>query len=122
MDEDKNNSIIRLTNPEFSFEFNGLPYTLRKASLDKAVLYQIKVKELANDPAGDLKLLAYCIWLMLKDKIADLTEELVMQNTPADVDVMQVLSVLGFINPSKMEQASKIKDALVKKLTGESSS
>ena len=121
MEENKNNSIINLVNPEFDFGFNGKIYHLRKATLDKAVQYQGKIKELTNDAGGDSKLLAYCIWLMLKDQDPALTEEFVLNNTPADSSVIDILSVLGFINPSKLDQANKIKETVIKKLTGEAS-
>jgi hypothetical protein len=121
MEEKKDNSILRLVNPEFSCEFMGVVYKLRKAALDKAVEYQTKIKTLKNEEGSDAKLTAFCVYIMLKDKIPDLTEEIVLQNIPADADTLEILSVLGFINPSRLEQANKIREFLIKKSTGENS-
>ena len=81
-----------------------------------------KIKELNNEPGSDAKLLAFCIFIMLKEQVPYLTEEEVLKNIPADVDTLEVLAKLGFINPSKLEQANKIREALIKKSTGEESS
>ena len=121
-EEKKDNSILRLVNPEFEFEFIGNVYKLRKATLEKAIEYQQKIKELNNEPGSDAKLLAFCIFIMLKEQVPYLTEEEVLKNIPADVDTLEVLAKLGFINPSKLEQANKIREALIKKSTGEESS
>ena len=117
-------SLLKLTNPEFEFEFAGQNYTVRKANLDKAVQYQEKVKELMGnkDAGSDLKLVAYCIYLILKDQITDLTFEQVMQGTPADIDVVECLVTLGFINPKKAEVTKKIEEAIAKNSTTENSS
>ncbi len=125
MEEKKiDNSIIRLINPEFVFEFMGKEYTLRKATLDKAVQYQTKARELqdSKDPASDAKLVSYCIYIMLKSKIDGLTEETVFENVPADIDTMEILTTLGFINPSKMEKLNQIQEEFKKTLIGEKSS
>ena len=55
---------------------------------------------------------------MLREKEPTLTEEIALQNIPADTDALLVLSTLGFINPSKMEQAKLIQDMIIKKSTG----
>lgn len=122
MNQEKNNSIYHLVNPEFEFEFMGDVYKIRKATLDKAVEYQTKIRELNNEPGSDAKLVAFCIFIMLKDQIPGLNEDIVLHNIPADVDTLEVLSILGFINPSKLEQANKIREILIKKSTGEESS
>jgi hypothetical protein len=114
---------IILTNPEFSFTFMDKEYRIRKANLDKAIQYQQKVKELQDnkDSTSDLKLVAFCIYIVLKDKIPDLTEKEVLENTPADIDVMDCLSILGFINPKKVEMTRKIQENLMNRLTTENS-
>lgn len=107
---------MRLTNPEFQFEFMGKEYTLRKATLDKAVQYQIKAKELIKEEAtaSDAKLGAYCVWLMLKDKEPTLTEDVVMSNIPADTNILELLTFLGFTSPSKLKEAQEIQSLLKK--------
>ena len=120
--EEKDNSIVRLVNPEFQFGFMDKVYTIRKATLDKMVAYKEKVASLKVDVSSDEKLVAFCIWIMLKDQIEGLTEEMVLFNTPADVDTLEVLSNLGFINPSKMKAVKEIQNMIQNKLTGRESS
>lgn len=122
MEDKKDNSIVNLVNPEFDFGFMGTIYHIRKATLDKMIPYQIKVKELEGDAGGDSKLTAFCIYIMLKDKIEGLTEQTVLENTPADIDTLSILSYLGFINPSKMETVRNLQEAVMKKITGDKSS
>lgn len=117
-------SLYRLTNSEFEFEFNGTVYNIRKANLDKAAQYQQKVKELteAKDPQADSKIIAFCISLVLQEKDNAITSEFVMQNAPADIDPVECLTMLGFINPKRLEATRKLQEALTKKIVGESSS
>lgn len=97
--------MFSIVNPEFDFDFQGTIYRLRKATLDKIVQFKLKFRELndTKDADGDIKLLAYAIYIMLKDKNPDITLDFVMQNTPLDFEITQCLQVLGFINPNKTE-------------------
>ena len=122
MEDKKDNSIVKLVNPEFDFEFMGNSYRIRKATLDKLISYQNKVKDLEGDAGADSKLIAHCIYIMLKDKIEGLTEQTVLENTPADIDILDILSKLGFISPSKMKTVKGIQDLVQDKLSGETSS
>lgn len=122
MEDKKDNSIVNLVNPEFDFGFMGVTYHLRKATLDKLIMYQEKVKELENNPSSDAKLTAYSIYIMLRDKIENLTEQTVLENTPADVDTISILETLGFMSPTKAQMAKNIQEILEKKLNGEKSS
>ncbi len=115
-------TLIKLVNPEFDFHFMGEEYRIRKATLDKAIQYQQKIKELDGDPAADSKIIAFCIYIMLKEKNPELTEEVVMLHTPADVDGLEILTKLGFINPSKLAMAKKVQENIMNQLTSESSS
>jgi hypothetical protein len=117
-------TLYRLVNAPFDFEFMGQKYQVRRASLDKAVQYQQRARELqaSNDPAADLKLLAYCIYLVLKDKIPDLTEELVFANTPADIDIIECMSMLGFIDPRKAALAKQLQESVLNRWTTKDSS
>lgn len=112
-------SLIKLTNPEFQIEFDGKEYMVRKANLDKVVQYFQKVQELqdAKDPAGDFKIVSFCLFLLLKDKIPDLTQDIVAQNVPGDIDVIDTLATLGFINPEKVRTAKNLQKAVIEKLT-----
>lgn len=109
----------RLVNPEFDFEFMGQTYRVRKANLDKAIQYQKKIKELseAKDDTPTLSIVAFCIYIVLKDKVADLTEDVVRQNVSADVDPLDVLTTLGFISPDKKEKVRIVEEAITKKAT-----
>jgi hypothetical protein len=120
--EDK--QLLELVNPEFDLKFKGETYRVRKATLDKAVQYQQKVKDLqeSKEAGSDLKLIAFCIYIMLKDNLPDLTEQEVLNNTPADIDAMECLAMLGFINPRKVEIAKKLEKLAIDKLTTENSS
>ena len=117
-------TLINLVNPEFDIAYGGQTYRVRKASLDKVVQYTKRVKELqANkDGEGDYKILAYCFYLVLKDKIADLTEQQVIENVPGDLDIQETLVTLGFINPKKMEELKKVQAQVMNRLTTENSS
>lgn len=117
-------SLYRLVNPEFDFEFGGKKYHVRKANLEKAVQYQRKVKELrdSNVESPDLLIVAYCIYLVLRDVDQNITEEVVLQQTPADIDVLGCLSTLGFMSPTKADVARAIESAIAKKQATEKSS
>lgn len=110
-------TLLNLVNPEFKISFMEKDYQLRKATLDKAVQYQQKIKETENDPAQDSKLIAFCIFIMLKEKEPDLTEQQVFENLPADLDYLEVLTMLGFINPSRLAVVRATQEAVMKKLT-----
>jgi hypothetical protein len=122
MNDTTNQTLINLTNPEFSIAFKDNTYTIRKATLDKAVAWQQKVKELANDPAGQQKIVAFCLYIMLKDKIPDLTEDDVLSNTPADIDSMEIMVHLGFLNSTNLELAKAAKAKVLSRLTIDNSS
>ena len=63
------------------------------------------MKELqeANDPAKDVKMAAYCIYITLKDQEPNLTLEEVLSFVPADIDLIECLRVLGFTTQKKAE-------------------
>lgn len=116
--------LYELINPPFTFRFADKEYELRKASIEKGIQYQAKVRGLleAKDPAQDLKLAVYCIYLMLKDIDPAITEEFVLQNCPADLDVIDCLTQLGFMNPQRTELAKKVQKNMENRLTSEGSS
>src|SRR5258708_36302479 len=97
------NTLYELVNPEFDFKFAGKVFHVKKASIKHAILYQKKVQELSKQAeAGiELKLASYCIYLLLRDNDSSVTEEFVTENTPADVDVSNVLITLAFMTPQK---------------------
>ena len=119
-------TLYNLVNPEFDFGFNNKIYHLRKATLDKAVQYQKKVKELAGDgnidSVSNASILAFCVYIMLKDQEPTITEEFVMNLIPGDVDGLELLCTLGFIHPSKLAAVKEVQASVMKKLTSDSSS
>lgn len=113
-----------IINPEFTFDFDGKPYTIRKASLDKVIAYQIKLQELKEnkDPSADQRIVAFAIWLMLKDQEKDITEEIILEKLPGTINVLECLAELGFIDPSRVEMAKAITERVMKEATLGSSS
>lgn len=97
------NTLLELLNVEFVFKFAGKNYSVRKANLKQGILYQQRIKELvADDSAGvDLRLAAYAIYLVLKEHDPSTTEDFVLDNTPAELDVPKILGALGFMSPSQ---------------------
>jgi hypothetical protein len=119
MDTEK--TLYKLINPEFSFEFGGRVFEVRKANLDKAIKYQKKHKEVLDKTGSILELIPYCIYLILVDKDPTITEEWVRENTPADIDAIECLITLGFLSQKKREAVKKMEEIVEKKLTTESS-
>jgi hypothetical protein len=112
------NDALKLINPEFDFEFAGTTYKVRKATLDKIILFQTRFNQLteAKDPAISSKIAGYCIYLILKDIKADATEEWVQQNTP-ELEMLDVIEYFAFMNQQKVDMLRKIlqRNALVTK-------
>lgn len=101
-------TLYRLVNPAFQFEWNGSVFTIKKANLAQVVQYQARVKDLvaSGEPGADQKIAAFCIWLMLKDQLSTLTEGQVLQETPGGIDLMELMTVLGFLKPTKETSAT----------------
>ena len=95
-------SLQKLTNPEFDFEWNGKTYRLRKASLRMTAAYEARMLQDSKNGIVDTDALraAYAIYLMLKPHEPELTEDMVLDNTPGDVFVLDLLETLGFMNPT----------------------
>jgi hypothetical protein len=96
-------TLYKLVNPDFDFEWNGQIYQIKKATLSDVVAYQKKMKELldSKEIGWEVRLASYCLFLALRNKIQGLTEEQVMDNTPADIDMQKLLLTLGFMKPVK---------------------
>jgi hypothetical protein len=114
-----NDTLYQLVNPPITFKFAGKEYQVKKANLEKALLYQRRLKELNEQKATspELRLSAYAIFIVLKDVDPEITEDFVLQNTPADIDVLECLTMLGFMSPQQMERARKVEESITKKLT-----
>lgn len=97
-----------MTNAPRTFSFAGKDYEVRNASLEKIGQFQTRFDELtkAQDPALQVKVSAYCLFLILKDAtpaIPEITEEWVAKNTP-DVEMADVLEEFAFMNRQKVEK------------------
>lgn len=112
-------TLIKLTNPAFQVEYDGKEYSVRKANLEKVVQYIQRFDELkkVNDEAGETKILAYCFYLILKDEIPELTEDDVLKKIPGNLDIVDSLSMLGFINPEKAKTAKQLQSGVINRLT-----
>lgn len=103
-------TLYKLINPEFDFEWNGETFHLKKANISKVVQYQKRARELSlqNEAGTELQLGAYAIYLMLKEFKPDITEEDVLNNTPGDIEVLDLFVKLGFLNPARIKAAIQI--------------
>lgn len=114
-----------MTNTEFDFPFAGKTYKVKKANLSMVMDFQRKVAEIQKekDPAADLRIGAYALYLVLHNTDSTITEQYVNENCPGDIDIVDIIKVLGFMSQRKMVMMGKIGDLLVtKKPTGEESS
>lgn len=101
---------LTLTNAEFPLEFNGKTYQVRKANLRQVMLFQRRVKEITDekDPAADLRMAAYALFLVLSPLEPSMTEDSVADECPGDLDVVSTLSTLGFMSRQKVEALGRI--------------
>jgi hypothetical protein len=99
----ENKDLFELVNIPFTISFNGKEYTIRKANLEKAVLYQNRLRELVtqSDPSVDIKIAAYCLFLVLNEIDSSVTEEFIMKNAPASFSPVEWIEVLGFMTPQR---------------------
>ncbi len=107
---------LSLTNVETPFTFNGKDYQIKKANLQQVILFQRQAKVIGEekDAGGDLRMLAYAIYLALNAIDKNVTEDYILENCPGDIDVVAVLTQLGFMNQQKAELMTKLRDALGK--------
>lgn len=116
---------LKLVNAPFDITFKGVTYSVNQANLTKAFLFRDRQKQIieSKDNASELKMASYALFLVLKDVIPGLTEDEVSDNVPADIDVLAVLSTLGFMSQQQVDLASQVKKTISEKnqITEESS-
>lgn len=99
-------SLLKLTNASFEIEFDGKPYTVRKASLEQVVKFMQRTEEYkkADVPMSQqwIKLTSYALSLVLTPLDPSLTEDFIASNIPGDCNAIEVLTTLGFINPARI--------------------
>lgn len=114
---DENKTLVSLINPKFTFQFADKEYQIRKANMTQVVQFQQRAAELLEDktlqPAiRDAEMLAYCVFLLLKNADQSVTEEFVKDNLPGNIDGLDILARLGFIDPQKLELVKKAQEKL----------
>lgn len=90
-------------NISFDLEFGGKVYTVKPANITDAILYQKKLQELADEknPAIDLELAVYALYLILKKVDPQITEEYIKEHCPANINTFEVIEKLGFMSPQR---------------------
>ncbi len=114
--------LIDLVNAPFTLKLGEKEYMVRKANIRQVMAYREFLNTVKDDPLGEWKTIAYCTWLLLKDNNPDLTQEILMDQMRGDVDAIETLIKLGFINPEKMEMIKRLQTETKKILTGQDSS
>jgi len=118
MDTEK--TFIELVNPSFTFKFNSKEYQVKKANIEQVAQYQIKLSELAKDDTvipsvRDLEVISYCVYLLLKTVDTDITVDIIKQQLPGNVDGLDLLSQMGFIDPQKVKIVKDLQEKLILK-------
>ena len=118
------NSLGDLTNPEFTLQFAGKDYQVRKATLRQVAEYQQKVQELSKNPSpsNDVEIVAFCLYTILTKADSNVTLDFIKDNVRGDIDVLEVLAMLGFMSPLQIEKTKLVQEAVQKKLTSANSS
>lgn len=108
---------IKLTNASIPFTFDGKEYEVKKANLQQVILFQRRAKEIGDekDAGGDLLMASYALWLILRESDPTLTEDNILNKCPGDLDVMAILSQLGFMSQQKVELMNRVRDTLASK-------
>lgn len=101
-----------VANLEFAYNFAGKNYTLKKANLKQVMDFQRKTMEIQkeNDPAADLLITAYALYLSLHAVDSTITLQYIEENAPGDIDPMETFILLGFMSRQKLENLLKIKN------------
>ena len=118
-------TILDLTNPEFTFKFDGQDFLMRKASIRQVIAYQQRVLQIQKESAqggAEYRAAAFAVFLLLKEKDSELTEEAVLDKMRGDIDLLDLLAQLGFMNPEKVQLAKDLQNGVIRKLTGDKSS
>lgn len=108
-------SSYSIINPEFTFNFNGQEYQVKKANLEQVIEFQRWVKDVSteNDAAMDIRMVARAIFIILKNVDVKITEEGILKECPGGIDVIEVMTVLGFMNQQKIEMMTRARNLLV---------
>jgi len=109
--------LIELLNPEFPFKLGEKTYQIKKPSITLMTKFYSEMQRLMDsqdisNATKDMKVLAYCIYLLVSPQDTELTVEKVEDMIPGDVDTFDLLGKLGFMNPLMKEAIQKAKQSL----------
>lgn len=95
---------LKLISAPFPLDFAGEKFEVKKANLEKVILFQTRFTELTEkkDPALESKMAGYCIFLALQGVKEGVTEQWVLDNCPGDISMIDVVDQLGFMNGQKV--------------------
>lgn len=112
-----------LANIEFDYTFAGKVYKLKKANIKQTMEWQRKIAEIkkADDPAADLAITVYTLYISLKVVDTTITEEYILENCPGTIDPMETFFELGFMSRQKVKSLLGIRNAPENQSTGEKS-
>lgn len=105
-----------IANLPFELTLAGKVYQVKKANLRQVIDWQRKIMEYSKegDTSANLRSVAYALWLMIATVDTTITEDYILDNIAGDVQVMDVLIMLGFTNQQKVAEIPKMKDSLEK--------
>lgn len=105
-------TLIDLVNPDITLTYKGETLSVRKATIRQVLAYQERRDQIFEEKqrGGDQRLAAFGVYLLLKDKVPNLTEDDVLDNMPGNVNVLELLGKLGFIEPEKLEMMKRLQN------------
>lgn len=105
-----------VANIDFTLSFAGKEHVVKKANLQQVIQFQRRSKELSEskDAAADMLIAAYAIYLILHGVDTTITEDYILENTAGDIDVIDIISKLGFMSQQKVETMKKLRNSLGK--------
>jgi hypothetical protein len=117
-DDKEVKSLTNLLNPPFTFILGDREFQVRKANIKQVQQYQLKVTELSKNtdlPSAvkDLDIVSYALFLVLNKTDNSVTEDFVKENLPGNINIISLLSELGFIDPQKAELVNKLQEKIL---------
>ena len=117
-----NNEGEIMTNVSFDYSFNGKVYQIKRATLRQVMEWQRKLLDMKKDASTpDAAILVPALYSILHNVDANITEDIILDNTPGDINVLQTLELLGFVSQQKMNNQTA-KNVLANQPSGEKSS
>jgi len=116
--DNQQKTLVNLLNPSFPFPFADKEYMVKKANIEQVQQYQLKVEELSAKKdipvvVRDLDAVSYSVYLILHKADPTVTQDFVKENMPGGINIMQLLSELGFIDPQKAKMVMEMQEKLI---------